>query len=189
MRNRMSGVWIAAALVAGGIAVSGCATEKYVDEHVAAVNGRVDTVSAHADAVDKTSQEALQRAQSAGKLAEGKFLYSVVLQDDAVKFQRNKAELSPEAQARLNDLAQKLKTENKNVYVEIQGHTDSSGSSAYNLQLGEQRAEAVRRFLNMQGIALNRMATISYGKDAPVAPNDTREGRAANRRVVLIVMS
>ena len=54
---------------------------------------------------------------------------------------------------------------------------------------GEARAEAVRRFLNEQGVALNRMATISYGPDAPVAPNDTPEGRAQNRRVVIIVLT
>jgi outer membrane protein OmpA-like peptidoglycan-associated protein len=55
--------------------------------------------------------------------------------------------------------------------------------------LGQQRAEAARLFLNKQGVALNRIATISYGQDDPVAPNNTRDGRAQNRRVVIIVMS
>jgi outer membrane protein OmpA-like peptidoglycan-associated protein len=87
------------------------------------------------------------------------------------------------------EFAQKLKTDNKNVYLEIQGHTDASGPPAVNRRLGEERAEAVRRFLNQQGVALNRMATISYGEDAPVAPNDTRAGRAQNRRVVVVVLS
>ena len=50
-------------------------------------------------------------------------------------------------------------------------------------------AEAVRRFLSRDGIALNRMSTISYGSDAPVAPNDTREGRSQNRRVAIVVLS
>jgi outer membrane protein OmpA-like peptidoglycan-associated protein len=48
---------------------------------------------------------------------------------------------------------------------------------------------AVRKYLNQQGVALNRMATISYGQDQPVAPNDTREGRAQNRRVAIVVLS
>jgi peptidoglycan-associated lipoprotein len=51
------------------------------------------------------------------------------------------------------------------------------------------RAEAVRRYLSDHGIALNRMSTISYGEAKPVAPNDTREGRAQNRRVAIVVLS
>jgi outer membrane protein OmpA-like peptidoglycan-associated protein len=73
--------------------------------------------------------------------------------------------------------------------VEIQGHTDSTGTPAYNMRLGEERAEAVRRFMNQQGVPLNRMSTISYGQDHPVAPNDTKVGRAQNRRVVVVVMA
>jgi outer membrane protein OmpA-like peptidoglycan-associated protein len=176
-------------LIAGGLAVSGCATKKFVRQEVGVVSTRVDTVATHVDTVEGTAKDALERATAAGKLAEGKFLYQLVLQDDSVKFPLNKYELSPEAQARLTEFAEKLKSENKNVYVEIQGHTDATGDTAYNEELGSERAEAVRRFLNHEGVALNRMATISYGEESPVQPNDTREGRAANRRVVLVVMS
>jgi outer membrane protein OmpA-like peptidoglycan-associated protein len=105
-----------------------------------------------------------------------------------VKFPVDGSQLSPEAQTRLQDFVQKLKTDNRNVYLEIQGHTDSTGSPAGNLRLGDARAEAVRLFMNQNGVALNRMSTISYGATSPVAPNDTRDGRAQNRRVVLIVM-
>lgn len=178
-----------AAVLAAGLALGGCATKKFVREEVGVVSTRVEGVSTHVDAVDKTAQDALQRATAAGKLAEGKFLYSMVLQDDSVKFALNRWELSPEAQARLTAFADKLKADNRNVYLEIQGHTDASGPDAYNAQLGEERAEAVRRFLNAQGVALNRMNVISYGEESPAQPNDTREGRAANRRVVLIVMA
>jgi peptidoglycan-associated lipoprotein len=122
-------------------------------------------------------------------LAEGKFLSQMVLSDDSVKFPVDGSELSAEAQTRLMDFVQKLETDNKNVYLEIQGHTDATGPKTLNERLGEQRAEAVRLFMNQQGVPLNRMATISYGPDAPVAPNNTREGRAQNRRVVLIVMA
>ena len=83
---------------------------------------------------------------------------------------------------------QKLKTDNRNVYLEVQGHTDATGTPDINMKLGEARAEAVRLFMNQNGVALNRMSTISYGATAPVAPNNTRAGRAQNRRVVLIVM-
>ncbi len=180
---------VSAALILGGLAVSGCATKKYVNTQVGQVQTQVSDHDVKIGELDKTSREALERATAAGKLAEGKFMYSIVLSDDSVKFPVNVADLSPEAQQRLNDFAEKLKGENKNVYLEIQGHTDNSGAPAYNAELGEKRAEAVRKFLSLHGVALNRMSTISYGADAPVAGNDTREGRAQNRRVVVMVLS
>ena len=187
---------VSAALLAGALWLGGCATEDYVNKHVSTVQGQVTDVQtkqqsqqAYLGTLDQRTREALERAEAAGKLAEGKFLYSVVLSDDSVKFPVDSSQLSPEAQTRLMDFATKLKTDNRNVYVEIQGHTDAAGSKDANMRLGEARAEAVRLFMNQQGIPLNRMATISYGDTAPVAPNDTREGRAQNRRVVLIVMS
>jgi len=184
----------ASILVIAGL--GGCATKDYVNQQVAKVDTRVATQDTHLadhDAqlskLDRTTREALERAEAAGKLAEGKFLYSMVLQDDSVKFKTAKFDLSPEDLSRLQVFADKLKSDNHNVYVEIQGHTDSTGPKDYNYQLGQERAEAVRLFLNRQGIALNRINTISYGPDAPVQPNNTREGRAANRRVVLVVLA
>ncbi len=106
-----------------------------------------------------------------------------------MKFPVDVAKLSPEAESRLQAFAEKMKSDNKNVYLEIQGHTDSTGSKDLNKKLGEERAEAVRLFMNKSGVALNRMSTISYGDEAPVAPNNTRDGRAQNRRVVVIVLS
>ena len=186
---------MAGAALLGALWLGGCATQDYVDKHVATVQGQVDTVRGHSQeqdehigAVDKTAHEALDRAIAAGKLAQGKFLYSMVLTDDATKFPVNGSELSPEAKSRLTEFASKLKNDNRNVYLEIQGYTDSTGAPTTNLALGQQRAEAVRLFLNEQGVALNRMATISYGQDNPVASNDTRDGRAQNRRVVLVVL-
>ncbi|MGZ3402823.1 MAG: OmpA family protein [Phenylobacterium sp.] len=106
-----------------------------------------------------------------------------------MKFGVAQAKLSPEAQARLDAFVDKLKSDNRNVYVEIQGHTDATGSKEVNYKLGEERAEAVRRYLNEHGVALNRISTISYGADDPVAPNNKRDGRKQNRRVVLIVLT
>jgi outer membrane protein OmpA-like peptidoglycan-associated protein len=139
--------------------------------------------------LDQTTKDALDRATAAGKLAEGKFLYSMVLSDDSVKFPVDSSKLSPEAEQRLAAFVDKMKADNRNVYLEIQGHTDSTGSDALNERLGESRAEAVRRFMNQHGVALNRMSTISYGEKDPVADNKNRDGRAQNRRVVLVVMS
>ena len=96
---------VVGALVAGGLSVSGCATKGYVNDQVGVVNTRVDGTETKLAEVDRTSQEALKRATDAGKLAEGKFLYSVVLSDDSVKFPLNQHELSPEAEQRLADFA------------------------------------------------------------------------------------
>jgi outer membrane protein OmpA-like peptidoglycan-associated protein len=180
---------MAGALAALGLGASGCATKGFVRDQVATAESHTQDVEAHTQRVEGTAGEALARANAAHKLAEGKFLYEVVLSDDSVKFPVDKHALSPEAQQRLAELVTRLKGENKNVYLEIQGYTDSTGSADHNEKLGEQRAEAVRRFLSEQGVALNRMATISYGQDHPVAPNDTRDGRAQNRRVAIVVLS
>ena len=195
MFQRTSGVMLAGAvlLLAG---LGGCATKDYVNDQVAGVNTRVggvsDKVADHDTrlaGLDRTSREALERAQAAGKLAEGKFLYSEVLSDDSMKFASGKADLSPEATARLDAFIDKLKTDNRNVYVEVQGHTDATGPKEANYRLGQERAEAVRRYLNQHGVALNRIGVISYGPDAPAQPNNTKAGRQANRRVVLIVLT
>jgi outer membrane protein OmpA-like peptidoglycan-associated protein len=180
---------IAAAIAIGAVSLGGCATKDYVNEKVAVVNTRVDQHEAHLAKLDQATQEALSRAEAAGKLAEGKFLYSMVLSGDSVKFPVDSSKLSPEAKQRLSAFVEKLKTDNRNVYLEIQGHTDAAGPDSLNRKLGEDRAEAVRLFLNEDGVPLNRMATISYGEKDPVASNKTRQGRAQNRRVVLIVMA
>ena len=184
------------ASVLAALAMTGCATKGFVRSQVAAEDVRVGQVegaardaNGAAQQAQGTAKDALDRANAAHKLAEGRFLYQVVLSDDSVKFPTNVHELSTEAQSRLSELAGRLKSENRNVYLEIQGYTDAKGGVDFNDKLGEERAEAVRKFLNQQGVALNRMSTISYGKDSPVAPNDTPEGRAQNRRVVIIVLT
>ncbi len=208
----IKGRWISSMLTGGALllGISGltaCASKTYVGEEVAkssaSTDKRINEVESQVEAtqtkvkahevklteLDNATRQALERAQQAGKLAEGKFVYSLVLSDDAAKFPVNQHELSTEAQDQLNAFAERLKAENKNVYLEIQGHTDGTGSDAYNLKLGEARAEAVRRYLNKQGVALNRMSTISYGKSEPVESNKTKEGRSKNRRVVVIVLA
>lgn len=180
---------LAGALLLAGVTASGCASHKFVRDQAALVDAHVGAVDSHLTQVEGTAGEALARATAAGKLAEGKFMYQVVLSDDSVKFPVDANTLSPEAEQRLAELAQRLKGENRNVYLEIQGYTDASGSPTYNEQLGAARAESVRRTLSRQGIALNRMATISYGEESPVADNTTREGRAQNRRVTIVVLS
>ncbi len=200
MRNNL---WMVALALIVALGVTGCATKKYVREETGAVGTRVDEVSGQVEEAQtrldtheqqigetsKTAQEALQRAMDAGKLAEGKLLYETVLSDDQVRFGFDKAGLSDEAKAALDTFASPIVGDNQNVYIEIQGHTDSVGSETYNEELGLERAEAVRRYLNMQHkIPLHRMSVISYGETAPVGTNDNRDSRARNRRVVLVVL-
>lgn len=168
--------------------VTGCATKSYVDEHVARLESRQDEQAARIDELSETSRQALERANDAGHLAQGKFLYTVVLTDDEISFESNESELSDGAQLRLAGLAGDLLEDNSNVYVEIQGHTDATGPAEYNQYLGLQRAEAARLHLHRQGVALDRMATISYGEEAPAGDNSTSEGRALNRRVEVVVL-
>ena len=188
-KSKLRTAVVGGALIALGFAASGCASHRFVRDQVEVVDNRVMEVDGRVTQVEGTAGQALERANAAHKLAEGKFLYQVVLSDDSVKFPTDASALSPEAEQRLGELAQRLKAENRNVYLEIQGYTDSTGTPEHNDQLGEQRAEAVRRFLNRQGVALNRMATISYGQEQPVASNDTPEGRSQNRRVTIVVLA
>ena len=191
--QRVKPAIFATVMAVAAVSLGGCATKDYVNQQVSAEDSKVQTnqsqTDQHLSQLDQSTKDALDRATAAGKLAEGKFLYSMVLSDDSVKFPVDSSKLSPEAQQRLSDFADKLKTDNRNVYLEIQGHTDAKGPDPLNEELGEKRAEAVRLFMNEHGVPLNRMATISYGKKDPVADNKTRVGRAQNRRVVLIVMS
>jgi len=202
--------WTIAPALVLALAATGCATKKYVQTENKAIHTRIDEVQGEVEKtqtrldtqdkkvddvqtqvtqVSQTAQDALQRAQEAGKLAQGKLLYETVLTDDKVRFGFNRHELSAPAKTALDDFAGKLKTENKAVYVEIQGHTDDVGTKDYNERLGLERAEAVRRYLNQQhGFPLHRINVISYGATASIDTNKTREGRAHNRRVNLVVL-
>jgi peptidoglycan-associated lipoprotein len=196
------------------VALSGCATKKYVGREVGEVNLKVDTLSGEMektqervksnevriDDVDKqaqagisdakeSAQTALKQATEAERVAKGKIIYTVTLSNDKVTFPVNRAAVSPDARALVDEAIAQLKAENRGVYFEIEGHTDSKGSEAYNEKLGLDRATAVRNYMHdQQGIALNRIAVISYGETKPVVDNKTRDHRAQNRRVVINVL-
>ena len=79
----------------------------------------------------------------------------------------------------------KLMKDNLELRIEIQGHTDSVGDRDYNQKLSMRRASTVRDYLSLYGINLGRMTIQGFGPDRPVAGNDTKDGRALNRRVEL----
>jgi peptidoglycan-associated lipoprotein len=193
------------------VAVASCATSGSVDQKIAAaqaqtqadvnkkiesVASQVETVQQHQKEQDATiaslsqeAKDALKRATDAGVLAKGKVAFEQTFNEDRVKFKTAKYELDPEAKAALDEFAGKVKALTDQYFIEIQGHTDDVGSSRYNEDLGQRRADSVRRYLSRQhNLPLNRMSTISYGDTLPVAPNKTKAGRAQNRRVVIVVL-
>ena len=106
-----------------------------------------------------------------------------------MRFKVNSFEVTKDAKAALDEFAAKIKGLDKGVYLEIQGHTDDTGGADYNDQLGQQRAEAVRRYLAREHkLPLGRISTISYGDTQPVSTNKTAKGRSQNRRVVIVVL-
>lgn len=201
----------AAVLVAGAF---GCATTKQVDDRIAAASAKTDkkietvetqvedlqtkqkATEAKVDAqgqeiakVSQSAQEALKRAQEAGVLAKGKVVFEQTFTEDRVKFKTNSAQLNDEAKAALDEFAAKVKDLKRPVWMEIQGHTDSTGTEELNDALGAKRADAVRLYLaRKHQLPIQRMTTISYGDTLPADPGKGSKARANNRRVVLVVL-
>ncbi len=197
-----------------GLTLVGCATSGDIDKKIAesqaktdqkidsvetqveqlqegqkATTGRLDEQGKQIEQLGQSAKDALQRAQEAGVLAKGKIVFQQSFSEDRVRFKTNSYELTKDAKAALDEFAQKVLALDKGVYLEIQGHTDDTGGTDYNDQLGQQRAEAVRRYLARQHkLPLGRMSTISYGDTLPVETNKTAKGRSQNRRVVIVVL-
>ena len=154
-----------------------------------AANDAATAANSAAVAAAKVGTEASTKVDTIDK-ASKRLVYEVVLSEDQGNFKFGKTMLPDEAKQKLDEMVAQMKQDPKNIYLEIEGHTDSIGAPATNEKIGLQRAEAVKRYLYEQyQIPLHKMNVISYGKDKPVAPNKTREGRAQNRRVVIKVLA
>ncbi|MFC0877205.1 OmpA family protein [Saccharicrinis sp. FJH2] len=103
-----------------------------------------------------------------------------------VFFELNSAAIRPESGPALEDLYQFL-NKNPDVKIQIVGHTDNTGSAQYNQKLSEDRAKAIHDFLIIRGVNADRLSWLGKGSTNPVAPNDTEEGRAQNRRVEFVI--
>ena len=103
----------------------------------------------------------------------------------AITFETGKADLKPESVIEINRVA-KLMQEHPELEFEVQGHCDNTGTDAVNDPLSQQRAEAIVNALVKQGIAQSRLTPVGKGSHSPIAPNDTAEGRAKNRRVEFV---
>jgi outer membrane protein OmpA-like peptidoglycan-associated protein len=169
--------------------------------------GQVDEKAEAAGKSAATAQKSAEAAASAAKEVDGKvttvnnrvtaveaasrrLIYEVTLSEDQGNFAFNKAVLPDEAKARLDKMVADLKADPKGIFIEIEGHTDNRGGPEINQKIGLERAEAVKRYLYEQHqVPLHKINVISYGEEKPVAPNNTRDGRAQNRRVVVKVLS
>ena len=169
--------------------------------------GRIGEVDSKAQAAAQAAQAANDAAAAArtaanavGTEANGKFdaidkaskrlVYEVVLSEDQGNFKFGKTLLPDEAKQKIDEMVAQIKQDPKNIYLEIEGHTDNIGDKVTNERVGLARADSVKRYLYEQyQIPLHKMNVISYGKDKPVAPNKTKAGRAQNRRVVIKVLA
>jgi outer membrane protein OmpA-like peptidoglycan-associated protein len=185
-------------------------TVEQTQERVGRNETRIGAVDQKAEAAGKAAAEARNAAGEARTAADvaaanaravggrvdevvaasRKLVFEVTLSEDQGNFKFGGADLPDEAKARLDQMISELKTNPQNIYIEIEGHTDNVGATMLNERLGLERADAVKRYLYEQHqVPLHKINVISYGEDKPVAPNNTREGRAQNRRVVVKVLS
>jgi len=105
-----------------------------------------------------------------------------------VLFEVDRAELRPGARRELDKLVSALR-DNPEFNLVIEGHTDSTGSAGYNLDLSERRANAVRGYLAANGISPDRLQTVGLGQEYPIASNNDAYGRQQNRRVEIVIQS
>ena len=152
-------------------------TEKILGAGIGAVAGA--GIGAYMDA-----QERKLREDTAGTgvdvIRDGDNL--LLRMPSGITFAYDKADVQPQFQPTLNDVASVLSQYPK-TYIDVYGHTDSDGSDAYNQTLSERRAQSVANYLVGKGVQSARIATRGFGETQPIASNATEEGKAANRRV------
>lgn len=134
-------------------------------------------------------QEAELRRQTAGT---GVDVYRqgdelVLRMPSGITFPVDRYDIQPQFQSTLNQVAQTLASYDQ-TYIDVLGHTDSTGSDAYNQSLSERRAQSVASYLSARGVARARIGTRGFGEAQPIASNETEEGRAQNRRVEVKVV-
>jgi outer membrane protein OmpA-like peptidoglycan-associated protein len=172
----------------------GCASTSFVkkrtqeiEDMTKANQAQIEQLEQKISATDAKADEALNAARNALKKAEeaaGYVGYRVIGERD-VNFDFDKYDLTQLAKDILDQIGASMQGDPK-LILEIEGHTDNIASDAYNLALGQKRAQSVKRYLaDRFGIAIHRIFFISHGESKPKALNDTRTGRATNRRAVL----
>lgn len=106
---------------------------------------------------------------------------------DAITFDVNRADVKPQFRPVLDQIANSIR-QYPGTVVRVEGHTDSTGSAAYNQTLSENRAKSVSSYLIGRGVEVNRIQAMGYGFSRPIADNSTAAGRAMNRRVEVLII-
>jgi peptidoglycan-associated lipoprotein len=161
-----------------------CAKQVVQTEPVSTTQPEVSTASdrpAEAAEQAKQLQEDRLRAEAAASEAAG-----MAFVNENIPFSFDSSVLSDQAQQILNSKADYLRA-NSGVTVTVEGHCDERGTEAYNVALGERRAESVKNFLVDLGISANRLKTISYGEERPIAMGQDEASWAKNRRAQFMV--
>jgi len=149
---------------------------------------RLVAVLAAALAISACASKPEETAQaSAGMATPGSQQDFVVNVGDRVFFETDSSELSAQSRTTLDKQAQWLNTYSQYGQFTIEGHADERGTREYNIALGARRAQTVRDYLISRGVAANRMRTISYGKERPVALCDNISCWSQNRRAVTVL--
>ena len=160
-----------------------------VDQKVANVNRSAAAARRTADSANTAATRAGSRIAELDK-ASKRLVYDVTLSEDQGQFEFGHATLPAAAKARIDDLVTELIENPQAVYIEIEGHTDDVGSPDANRRLGLARAESAKRYIHEQySVPLHKINVISFGEDRPVSSNDSADGRARNRRIVIRVLS
>jgi outer membrane protein OmpA-like peptidoglycan-associated protein len=170
------------------------------EQKIGEVDQKAGAANAAAGEAHKAADAAANKAVEVGKTAEArsaaieaesrKLIFETVLSEDRGRFKIGDSELPDDAKHAIDSMVSGLKTDKKAVWIEIEGHTDNVGEERYNETLGLKRAEAVKKYLyEAHQVPLHKINVISYGESRPVAPNNTKDGRAQNRRVVIKVLA
>jgi peptidoglycan-associated lipoprotein len=135
---------------------------------------------------DLKQEQAAEAAAKAEEMERAKMAARQMFMNEDIYFEFDSSVLSPMAREVLSRKAQWLR-ENPNASIIIEGHCDERGTNAYNIALGERRAESAKSFLVDSGIDELRFSTISYGEERPVDPGHNEEAWAKNRRAHFVV--
>lgn len=147
---------------------------------------RLDAEIARREQAEERLQEVTQRLEQIAEVRQDDSGETIITLDSATLFEKGKYALLPVARQNLEQVAEALKMQPETTLT-VAGFTSSTGSQEFNQSLSQDRAESVRDYLVSRGIPDERIETIGYGQDRPVASNDTSEGRAMNRRVEIIL--
>jgi outer membrane protein OmpA-like peptidoglycan-associated protein len=154
-------------------------------EDLEALKRRVAELERRADETHALAEQANMTAEKALKCCRKE--YAVIMTEE-IYFDFNKFNIREDAQPVLARVAEKLKSD-PDLIAELHGHTDGVGGVDYNIVLGQKRADAGRMWLiEKNGINMGRLAIRTFGKEAPVATNDTDPGRQKNRRVTIDIL-